>query len=66
MTLLDHANAQVARLAGELDAEEAKIAAAIAAKTSGDGSGYWKRAHALRERHRVAVQIRNAIEEAVR
>lgn len=65
MTLLDHANAEVARLAGDLYAEEAKIAAAIAAKAIGDGSGYWKRAHALRERHRVAVQIRDAIEEVV-
>lgn len=52
----------VDRLARELADEEAKIAAAIAAKAIGDGSGYWKRAHALRRRLAVAIALGEALE----
>ncbi|MCO5085129.1 MAG: hypothetical protein M9939_26365 [Mesorhizobium sp.] len=63
MITLSAANEAVRKLAAELEAEERAIAEAISAKAIGDGTGYWKRAHALRERLRVAVALRDAIEE---
>lgn len=56
----------IARLAAELEAEEASIAAAVAARSIGDGSSYWKRAHFLRRRLAVAVALREALESDTR
>lgn len=63
MITLTDADAAVRKLATELEAEERGIAEAVASKAIGDGTGYWKRAHDLRERLRVAVALRDAIEE---
>lgn len=52
----------IARLAAELEAEEASIAASVAARSIGDGSNYWKRAHFLRRRLAVAIALREAME----
>ena len=63
MISLSQADAAVRKLAAELEAEERKIDAAVAAKAIADNRGHWKAAYALRERLRVAVALRDAIEE---
>jgi hypothetical protein len=59
--LLAAAEARLARLDVELAAEDARIADAVAAKTIGDGTGYWKRRHELAQRLRVAHGLVEAL-----
>lgn len=61
MSEVASADAVISRLSADLEVEEGRIAAAVNAKSIGDNSGYWKKAHALRERLRVAVALRDAL-----
>ena len=56
-------SALIERLERELAEEEAKITAAVAARAIGDGSGYWKKAFALRRKLAMARAVEAAMTE---
>jgi hypothetical protein len=62
--LIAAANRKIEMLEAEHAAEAEKIAAAVAAKQIGDGTGYWKKKHELARRLEIAVALRQALAEA--
>lgn len=65
MITLADVDAVVDDLSRRLAAEEGAIVEAIASRSLGDGRGYWEKAHALRERLRVAQALRDVLQECL-
>lgn len=63
-SLIAAADWKIAELQDALAAETEAVAAAVAARQIGNGTGYWKGKHALERRLGAAIALRLALAEA--